>query len=370
VKAIEGRLARIGDKLAGYADAWTLRLYRKRTPLPWGVGWFPTGIHNRINGTEADLVHLHWLGGGFVPVRSLSRLVRPCVWTLHDTWPFTGGCHYFYTCDRYQKACGTCPQLASRSDHDLSRWVWKTKHKHWQALNITLIAPSRWMAECARASSLFRDARIEVICYGLDLTHYYRPIDQAAAREILGLPKDKKLIAFGAIKSTTDPRKGFQYLKTALKQLAANNWGPKAESIIFGASEPLNPPDLGLQARYLGHLHDDMSLALVYSAADVMIVPSIQESFGQTASEAMACGTPVVAFGATGLLDIVDHGRTGYLARPYEPDDLAEGIAWVLEDEERLARLRREARVKAEHEFALSKIVQKHLNLYQELITR
>ena len=131
--------------------------------------------------------------------------------------------------------------------------------------------------------------------------------------------------------------------------------------MIFGASRTAQPIDVGFKSHYLGHLHDDIALTLAYSAADVMIVPSIQESFGQTASEALACGTPVVAFNATGLMDIVDHQHNGYLAQPYESVDFAHGIAWVLEDRERHAELCRQARRKAEHQFALASQARRYL---------
>ncbi|GAB4527452.1 MAG: hypothetical protein Kow0063_02730 [Anaerolineae bacterium] len=175
---------------------------------------------------------------------------------------------------------------------------------------------------------------------------------------------------FGAVNSVNDPRKGFQFLKQAMQLLAKDGWSKTAEAVIFGASEPSTHYDLGLKAHYLGYLHDDISLALIYSAADVAVVPSIQEAFGKTALEAMACGTPVVAFGATGLLDIVEHQQTGYLAQPYEPADLAKGIAWVLEDVERLRDLRHQARARVEREFDIQHVAKRYLALYEELLER
>ena len=142
----------------------------------------------------------------------------------------------------------------------------------------------------------------------------------------------------------------------------------EVELVIFGAKKPKDAPDFGFRAHYLGHLHDNISLAVAYSAADVMVVPSIQETFGQTASEAMACGTPVVAFGATGLLDIVDHQETGYLATPYESDDLANGIAWVLEDLDRLKQLSAQAREKAVNTYDNRLVAKQYLDLYHDIL--
>jgi glycosyltransferase involved in cell wall biosynthesis len=143
-----------------------------------------------------------------------------------------------------------------------------------------------------------------------------------------------------------------------------------SELVIFGASEPPDPPNFGMPTHYMGYFRDDISLALLYSAADVMIVPSVQEAFGLTALEAMACGTPVVAFNATGLRDIVMHQQTGYLAQPYEPEDLARGIVWVLEDEARLKQLSVQARERVEREFDVRLQAQRYADLYAELLSR
>jgi len=209
--------------------------------------------------------------------------------------------------------------------------------------------------------------RIEVIPHGLDLTRF-KPLGKHMARELLSLPQDKKLILSGAI--INDKNKGFQFLKPALRELAESGWVDRAELIVFGSSKPVNPPDFRLKTLYVGYLHDDVSLRLLYAAADVMIVPSIQEAFGQTASEAMACGTPVVAFGATGLKDIVEHQHNGYLAKPFRTDDLACGIAWVLENKDRHQVLSHHARQKAECEFNQELQARRYLALYEELLAQ
>jgi len=350
-------------------DRLPLWLYRKRQRISWSVNWIPTLTPARIARIHPDLIHLHWVGNGFVSIADIGRLRYPLVWTLADMWALTGGCHYDQECGQYQKQCGACPQLCSSHEYDASRAIWLRKRWHWRHTKLTLVAPSRWLALQARASSLFRYQRIEIIPYGLNLEHY-KPLPGHIARELLGLPQDRKLIVFGAMFSTVDRRKGFQYLQSALQDLAAQGWHDQAAAVIFGSSRPHNDPDLGLPSFYTGHLYDDVSLALLYAAADVVVVPSTQESFGQVASEALACGTPVVAFGATGLLDIVEHQQSGYLARPYEPDDLARGIAWVLEDDERLARLGHRCREKAEQEFGLELQARRYRALYEDILTQ
>ena len=281
-------------------------------------------------------------------------------------WPFTGGCVYTQECEKYKLSCGSCPQLGSDRPNDLSNWVLKRKVKAWQNLNLTIVATSSWMADCAKSSSIFQNTRVETIPLGLD-TEIYKPIDKSIARQLLNLPQDKQLILFGAVNPTSDPRKGFHLLQPALQQIAQNGWGDRVELVVFGASKPEKEIDLGFKTHYLGYFKDDLSLSLVYSAADVTIVPSIQEAFGQTASESMACGTPVVAFSNTGVRDIVDHQQNGYLVTPFEIDDLTQGIIWVLEDKERHQKLQDHSRDKSLREFANEVQARRYLSLYEDI---
>jgi glycosyltransferase involved in cell wall biosynthesis len=282
-------------------------------------------------------------------------------------WGFTGGCHYAQDCLKYLTQCGACPHLQSTKENDLARKLWQRKAKAWEKTDFTVVTISHWLADCARQSTLFKNRRIEVIHNALDETRF-KPIEKHIAREILGLPQDKKIILSGAINAINDDRKGFQYLVPALQDLAANGWGDRAELVIFGASTPRNAPDLGMKATYMGVLHDDVTLALVYAAADVTAVTSTQEAFGKTAMESLACGTPVVSFDSTGLKDIVEHQTNGYRAECFSVQDLANGIAWVIQDDTRWQTLSRRAREKVEQEFTLSIQARAYTKLYQEVI--
>ncbi|MEM9928116.1 MAG: glycosyltransferase family 4 protein [Cyanobacteria bacterium P01_D01_bin.50] len=346
-----------------------LKFYRHRNKSTFFSQWLPDRVVPQVTQINPDIINLHWISAAFMQIESIAKFKQPLVWTLHDMWVFTGGCHVARDCQSYTQSCGNCPQLNSSNNWDLSRWVHKRKAKAWRNLNLTLIAPSAWIAECALSSSLFKKSRVEVIPHGLN-TQKYRPLNQKCAREILNLPQDKKLILFGALEATSDRNKGFHLLQPALQQLSQSGWNDNTEVVIFGASQPENPPELGFRAHYLGHMYDDMSLAAVYSAADVMLVPSRQESFGQTASESLACGTPVVAFNATGLKDIVSHQECGYLAKPYDVDDFARGIIWVLENSQRHEKLSYQGRKKAEKEFTLELQAKRYSRLFGEVINQ
>jgi glycosyltransferase involved in cell wall biosynthesis len=355
-------------KLGPPAGSLPLRLYPKHERSLFSPQWFPDALLPRVRSLDPDIIHLHWVCNGFLQIETLGKLNKPLVWTLHDMWAFTGGCHYSQSCDRYVQSCGACPQLKSQQNWDLSRWVWQRKAKAWKDMNLTIVSPSVWLADCARSSPLFQNRQIEVIPHGLNLTTY-RPIETAIARKLLNLPIDKQFVLFGASPGTTgDKRKGFHLLQPALQQLSQSRWQDRLELVVFGSSQPDRPIDLSFKTHYLGQFHDDLSLALVYAAADVMVVPSLQEAFGQTASEALACGTPVVAFAATGLKDIISHQQDGYLAQPFEIEDLASGIAWVLEDGDRHQKLRTCAREKAEREFNLELQAHRYRSLFTALL--
>jgi glycosyltransferase involved in cell wall biosynthesis len=315
-----------------------------------------------------DLLHLHWVTGGFLRIETLKKTRRPIVWTLRDMWPFTGGCHYSGDCDRYRTACGACWQLGSHARWDLTGWVWRRKYRAWRAIDLNLVAPSRWMADCARASSLFRDRPIAVIPNGLD-TSIFKPLDQGFARLALGIEPNRPVILFGAVNVLRDANKGSEILRNALPIVAQKLDSTNPQLFIFGSSAPENPIDFGIATGYLGHLDDETSMALAYNAADLLVVPSRQESFCQTAAEALACGTPVVAFDVTGLRDVVDHRVNGYLARPYDPEDMAAGIVSVLASDERKETSTR-ARRKAEQSFDIRIVARRYAELYREIVDR
>lgn len=347
-------------------DTLPLGFYRKRDRTIFSPACVPENIAKKVSLYNPDIIHLHWIAGGFLRIETLRKFQKPIVWTLHDMWAFTGGCHYDESCGRYQDSCGTCPQLNSKKQSDLSYCVWKRKMKIWKDLNITIVTPSRWLAECAKKSSIFQKRLVNVIPNGLNI-EIYKPVDKGIARERLGLPMDKKLILFGAVNATSDKRKGYHFLKPAIEGLVNVGFCEKAELVIFGASEPLEPQNFGMKAHYMGQLHDDISLALLYGATDIFVAPSIQENLSNTVMEALACGTPCVAFDIGGMPDMIVHEYTGYLARSFEAEDLAQGIAWVLKDDKRLKILSQQARQKVEKEFDMRLMARRYLDLYKEI---
>ena len=348
-------------------DQLPLSLYRRRDPTIniYSSQWLPSNILEQIEQVNPDVINLHWINGGFVPIEALKKIKQPLVWTLHDMWAFTGGCHYSGTCDRYQESCGSCPQLGSQRPRDLSRWIWQRKAKAWRNLNLTVVTPSRWLADCARSSSLFQDVPVKVIGNGID-PQIYQPHDPLTARKIFNLPQDKKIILFGALNSTQDRRKGFKLLLSALDSLKSASIAAQIELVIFGASAPAQPVNFGFKTHYIGQLSDDVALALLYGAADVFVAPSIQDNLPNTVLEALFCGTPSVAFNIGGMPDLIEHQYNGYLAQPGNTADLAQGIEWILADQGRHAQLRINSRAKATENYSLEQQTQKYLQVFTE----
>ncbi|MEX1152338.1 glycosyltransferase family 4 protein, partial [Parvibaculum sp.] len=322
---------RLAARLRGRLDALPLRRYDKTGDAFWTLGWVPARIEHIVEEIDPDVVHLHWIGAGFLPIDALKRIGRPLVWTLRDMWPLTGGCHYTAGCERYRESCGACPQLRSSREADISRRIWERKKRHWADLDLHLVPISGWLADCVQASPLLRHHPREIIPNGLDAGRFH-PSEKRIARRAWDLPDDRRIVLYGAINATRDRRKGFPELLAALGRLSETENARDTLLVVFGDLEPDDMPDLGIETRYVGYVGDDARLALLYSCADVAVMPSLQEAFGKTLIEAMACATPVVAFASGGPLDIVDHRRTGYLAKPFCPDDLAAGIAWCLEE--------------------------------------
>jgi glycosyltransferase involved in cell wall biosynthesis len=348
-------------------DSAAKKIFAGGSKTIFSPAWLPfSDISSRIHFISSDIVHLHWICGGMLRIEELKQINKPIVWTIHDMWAFTGGCHYSDGCDRFQQDCGNCPQLNRSSKNDLSRSILKRKKRAWAGLDITIVTPSKWLAECAKESSLFGGHRIEVIHNGLDL-NLFRPIDKRIAREIWDLPINKKLILFGAMRATSDQRKGFDLLYESLK-LLNTKWQGKAEIVVFGSSEPENPPHFGLPVHYLGNLHDDVSLSLLYAAADIIITPSRQENLSNAVVEAMSCGTSAVAFDIGGMPDMIEHRINGYLAKPFDVSDLAAGIDWVLSDENRHENLSIKAREKAVNCFDIKNVAKQYSELYKSIV--
>lgn len=337
-------------------------VFKTGNPIIHSPAILPSGRVDALNNSDADVLHLHWVQGEMLSIAEIGRLHKPVVWTLHDMWAFCGAEHYteeFRWREGYRK--GNRPGY--ESGFDLNRWTWNRKRKHWQR-PMHIVTPSHWLAQCVRESDLMRDWPVSVIPNPID-TERWQPLEQGLARELLGLPKDVPLLLFGAIGGGQDPRKGFDLLQAALQHLRGES--PELQLVVFGQLRPKDPPDLGFPIHFTGHLNDDLSLRALYSAADAFVLPSRQDNLPNTGVESLACGTPIVAFDTCGLPSIVTHQETGYLAKAFETEELAQGIIWVLENS-KVKKLREKCSKIAGERFTSLAIIKQYRLVYDSLM--
>lgn len=283
---------------------------------------------------EADIIHLHWFNWGLLKVKDiykLSKSGKKIVWTMHDSWGFTGGCHIRYGCDKYINGCNKCFMLNSSVKKDLSYFLWRQKKKYYNRSDFTVVVPSKMHKEYACKSNLLSNKKICVINNPIN-TKKYKPINRNTAREILDLPQDKLLILFGAV-NAKNSSKGYEYLIETLRKykticVDVNN----IEIVIFGANEFSEIESLGYNTTCVGRINDEITMNLLYSASDLFISPSIEESFGQTFLESIVSGTPAIGFEKTGCEDIIDHLKNGYLAKFKDSDDILSGMNFIFEN--------------------------------------
>lgn len=284
---------------------------------------FGTDLTRHPKVQEADIIMLHWVNS-FISNRSIRKLAtlhKPIIWVMHDMWVFTGGCHYDAYCNRYKEGCGNCPYLGQKWKRDITYWNLKNKKKLFESVEISFIAISKWEKECASKSIPLNGKKITWIANPLN-TDIFCPDDREKLKEKYGII-DKKVILFGADKALENPTKGFKYLVKALQYLDGN----KFLAVCFGKAPEKDKVELKhMDIQYLGMIHNEKKLSELYNIADVFVAPSLQEGFGYTVCEALACGTPVTAFAVGGMLDQIIHKENGYLAELYNSEDLANGI--------------------------------------------
>lgn len=315
---------------------------------------------------QADVINLHWIPGLIRYDKMAGILgVKPVVWTLHDMNPFTGGCHFAGTCGKYKTGCGACPQLGSTDENDLSRKIFLEKQAAYANLNLTIVTPSRWLADCAGKSALFRGRRIDVIPYGFPLDTF-KPRNKAEARTDIGIPVDGKVVLFGA-HTLTNKRKGFQYLLEALDKF------PETERnhislLLFGSADSAPALPKGFKAFSAGKISDDTQLAAIYNAADVFVMPTQEDNLPNTVAEAMACGIPVAGFNVGGMPDMIRPEHTGQLAPLGNTGELFDGIRWVLQlDPDEYTAVSANCRRFVETNLSLERQAERYSALYDSL---
>ncbi|MEY4941353.1 MAG: hypothetical protein RIQ93_3088, partial [Verrucomicrobiota bacterium] len=362
---------RFGDRLKRFFQrrrflALDGAITRRRSP---GVEQFntdrgPFGLELARRLPACDLLHVHWCSG-FVDLPSFlpAALQRtPVVVTLHDVFGLTGGCHYAQGCERWRTGCGRCPQLGRDAQESLTAPSWARKQAAYRAPGpLQLVAASRWTQRQAGESPLTAHLPCRTIPFGID-GQVFSPRNRTTARELFGLPTGAEIVLFAA-DATDNPRKGFDVLAAAVARLHDRR---DLVLVSVGRGRPKLPDQI--RHVHLGVFSDDRFLSLVYSAADVFVIPSREEAFGQTTLEAFACGVPVLGSDVGGIPDLVRPGVTGLLAESGNSAAFSTALATLLDGAADRAAMGARARRVAVDEFSFDRCAQSHLTLYREML--
>lgn len=287
---------------------------------------------------QADVIHLHWVNQGYLSIKSLQKILdsgKPVVWTMHNMWPCTGICFYARGCRLYETECHDCPYLLrGAGKRDYSQRVFEKKRKLYEGADITFVTCSEWLKQEAQKSALLKHQRVVSVPNPIHLGVFH-PMNKVKARHLMRLPEEKKLLLFGSGKRH-DPRKGMEYFVEGVAQLLKQHPEARREYAVVVLGEKVDHNArvrYGLPVYEVEYIHSEQEMMQLYCAVDLFVLPTLEDNLPNTVMEAMACGTPCVAFDVGGIPEMVDHLHNGYVARYRDTSDLANGIFWSMEPE-------------------------------------
>ena len=328
------------EKIAYYLNIAEFVFLKKlcglKDGMPFTFGIFGINLTKFSIIKDADIIHIHCVNGAFMSLHSFSslrKLNKPIVITVHDSWILTGGCHVLDGCINFQYMCKNCPQLERYKK--LVYRSFKRKRKTLEKLDITFTAPSKWTVSNIEKSMMFNAKKHAVVIANTLNLSVFRIMNSNEIKQLIRPQQNNKIrILFGAANSVSTPYKGFNYLLKMLVYLRAfyPEIASRIELNIFGANCSNEKELEYYDCTFWGYIVSEEKLAALYNYCDLYIVPSLEDSFNQTVLESSACGTPVVSFSTGGIVDIIIHEQTGYLAKYKNSEDLAQGIIWMLEN--------------------------------------
>ena len=312
----------------------------------------------------SDIIHLHWVNQWLDLPSFLDGVPMhiPIVWTIHDMSPLAGGCFTDFGCDQLSGGCLRCPLLKSPFDRILPRREFLRRKKALEGRPLYAVGNSRFTTRLVEQSPLFESATITTILPSLNGAEYVRH-DKTEAKRLLGISPDRFVLGFGAA-SLTDENKGFPRFLRVAEKVAEHMEG--IEALVFGDGiTAVGSVKFNLHS--LGRISSPLLQSLVYSAMDAFIVTSRMETFGQVATEAQACGTPVWAFEVGGLPDAIQDGITGMLIPFADITAMADSIC----SEKAKGSLPAMGNQGAEWvrlKFSSEKMAEKYLEVYREAL--
>ena len=337
----------------------------KPTSLFSNFGQFQLPIQRKLV-NSADIIHLHWVAEGVINIKEILSWNKPIIWTMHDMWPFTGGCHYSNNCNKFVTICKKCPLLKNNMYFDLCYYFFLQKEKTFSQIKenrICFVSPSRWLAKLAKSSNLISKHSIEVIANPID-TNIFKPMDKSQIRKKFKIDSSRKLILFTAMGATSDLRKGFIHIEKLITTLDPLLF----QFIVLGEQSFKSYYNFSHKIINLGYQDNDSILAELYNIADLTVVPSLQENLSNVIMESLSCGVPVAAFNIGGNNDLIIHLKNGYLANPFDTEDLAKGISYIL-DINNYQRLSENSVNYVRNHYSYPIIVSKYRDLYNKFLS-
>ena len=346
--------------------AYVRRLEHGLHDSKFSLNLFPSGLAQWINRSDYEIVNLHWISGEVLSIEEIGQIEKPLVWTMHDMWPFSGSEHYddANNSRRFARGYDKPSRASGRRGFDFDRWTWHRKLRSWGGSQIAFVGPSNWIADEARKSPLTNGQLVVTIPNAIDTDRYY-PIPPDDARALLGLDGNKKYVLFLAANALRDRRKGLDLVVMALEQICMRD---SVELLVVGSHGTSEDLNTDLAVRFLGPVSSEECLRAIYSAADVFALPSRQDNLPNTAVEALACGTPTVAFDIGGIGDVV--GRDGECGSLVAFGDIS-GFARALERflvHPDIDYVRRACRKRAHDVFSADEVAARYVELYRSLL--
>ena len=320
---------------------WTRLHFRRKRLFEIDIANSGADITQLPEFQEANVIHLHWVNQGMLSLKQIRKILdsgKRVVWTMHDMWPATAICHYTRDCDHYMSACGHCPLLPGNGgNNDLAAKTWRRKQQMLDGRHISFVTCSQWLKGKAEKSALLQGQKITSIPNPID-TRVFHPMDKKQARRQAGLPEGGRIILFVS-QRVTDERKGISFLVDAIRLLVNEHpdYQQTASIAILGGHAEEVTNHLALPVHALGYVNDPQRIVSVYNAADVFVLPSLEDNLPNTLMESMACGVPCVGFDVGGIPEMITHHETGYVAHFRDADDLATGLHWTLSEADETA---------------------------------
>jgi glycosyltransferase involved in cell wall biosynthesis len=298
------------------------------------------------------------------------QLEKPVVWTLHDQWAFTGGCHYSSGCHNFIESCQNCPQL-NKTSHDIPHIAHKQKIEHINNKKITFVSPSRWLAECARKANVTKNMRVEVIPNSVEID-IFTPFPKKEAKINLNIKPNIVTLLFGSI-SSKEKRKGYKELIKVIQYCSRNQYvknliGTNKISLLTFGEIDEEIKKVGIPIVSFGFIQSDDKLAQVYSAADAFLLPSLEDNFPNTILEAMSCGTPCITFSVGGLPELIQNGFNGYMVPCFDINIFGEKVINIVKNPAKRKQMGTNCRELIEKKYQLKHQAIKYIELYEDLI--